>query len=395
MADPEDTVDEAGTAREEAPQGESRAEIHPRPLVNRITQGRVLWLMLAGLLGLLYLTVHYAHRSLGPEVEKGASAPGQRPLDPGFIQRLGNEARARAQEAPPLPPPPVSPPPSWQVPDLAARRRREARERIFSAPLGGPSHQPAGRISRSQTAAGGDVLAELDRRLGEQASQAGFSSAMTSGGAAASALPPAREAHLAAAHRYELATGTAIPAVLLHRLDSDVAGVVRAQVSRDVYDSGAASAVLIPRGTLALGEQVGRPSLGDSRLVLRWTRLRYPDGRTLELGDQAGASADGSLGLPGRVDQHWGGRFGAAILLSLVGAGVQLSQPQRSAVGGIAPSEGQIAAGELGRNLGQLSTDLLRRHLDQPPTIELRPGARLSIVLVQDLVFDEPPAIPN
>jgi type IV secretion system protein VirB10 len=206
---------------------------------------------------------------------------------------------------------------------------------------------------------------------------------------------PALPARLEAPAGFDLAAGTIIPAVLLHRLDSDLPGLVRAQVSRDVLDSTTSTRVLVPRGTLATGEQLGRPELGVPRLAIGWRRLRFPDGRSLELGEQPAAARDGSIGLRGRVDQHWGRRYGSAILLSLVGAGVQLSQPQRSAIAGVAPSEGQVAAGELGRQFGQLSEEILRRTLDLPPTIELRPGARVHILLTQDLVFDEPPALLN
>jgi type IV secretion system protein VirB10 len=187
-----------------------------------------------------------------------------------------------------------------------------------------------------------------------------------------------------------LAAGTVIPAVLLHRLHSSEPGLVRGQVTRDVRDSAGGEVVLVPRGALVYGRQARVPRLGDRRVVVAWERLRYPDGRVLELGGEPTAAADGALGVPGRVRQRWGQRLGAAALLSLVGAGAQLSQPQRSATLGAAPSPGQIAAGELGLETSRLAHRILDRTVDLPPEIELEPGARLSILLTRDLAFEGP-----
>lgn len=378
---------------ESAPKETTRAELRPRPDLRRITHGQVMWLLLLGLLGLLYLTFHYAHRSLSPEGEPtAATAASQPPLDPGLIKRLGIDGQAPLLVTKP-PPAPLPPPASWgpPPPPLPARQGGQHRERVLSAPLAQAGRRAQAHSAPAAAGEPADVLAALDRRLAAGAdTTAPAQTHPESGGGARPGRSPVAHARIQPANRFDLAMGTAIPAVLLHQLNSDVAGLVRAQIARDVYDSRTTSVVLIPQGTLALGEQSGQPSAGDARLLIRWRRLRFPDGRTLELDDQESAAADGSLGLAGHVDRHWGRRFGSAILLSLVGAGVQLSQPQRSAVGGAAPAEGQIAAGELGRELGQLSAEILRQSVNLPPTVELRPGARLLILLTQDLVFDGP-----
>jgi type IV secretion system protein VirB10 len=116
--------------------------------------------------------------------------------------------------------------------------------------------------------------------------------------------------------------------------------------------------------------------------------LRLPSGVVYELPELPAGSADGTAGVQAEVDRHWWGRFGNAIALSLVGAGVQLSQPQeRSAVQGFAPSEGQVVAQQLGVELGRLSQEILRRGIDRPPTLTLSAGQRLSLLVSRDLVF--------
>jgi len=184
-----------------------------------------------------------------------------------------------------------------------------------------------------------------------------------------------------------LREGTLVPAVLATELHSDLAGPVRAVVTRDVYDSVRLARVLIPRGTWALGRQTRQPLFGESRLLVTWHRLVFPDGSSMKLPQAPAAGADGALGLPGQVNRHWGRRLAAVGLLSLAGAGVQLSQPQRSATGFEAPDSGQLAAGELGRQLGRLSREVLRREVDLPPTITLPAGSRLSILVTRDLAL--------
>lgn len=197
---------------------------------------------------------------------------------------------------------------------------------------------------------------------------------------------------------FELKEGSYLPALLSHDLASELSGPVRAQVSRDVYDTVTRRHLLIPRGTTLLGRQTRQPVAGERRISIVWDRLVLPDGRSVDLtaGEDSAlpalpsASADGTLGLRGRVHRHWPRRLGTAALLSLVGAGVQLSQPQRSAVGLNAADPGQLAAGELGLNLGRVSDRLLERTLDQPPTIELAAGTRVFVWVTRDLAFPSP-----
>jgi type IV secretion system protein VirB10 len=185
-----------------------------------------------------------------------------------------------------------------------------------------------------------------------------------------------------------LSAGAVVPLVLTHDVGTDVPGSVRAWVARDVYDSETHSVVVLPRGTVVVGSQAARATVGDRRVLVVWRRLRLPSGVVYELPELPAGSADGTAGVQAGVDRHWWGRFGNAIALSLVGAGVQLSQPQeRSAVQGFAPSEGQVVAQQLGVELGRLSQEILRRGIDRPPTLTLSAGQRLSLLVSRDLVF--------
>lgn len=188
---------------------------------------------------------------------------------------------------------------------------------------------------------------------------------------------------------YQLQAGTYVPAVLTHRVGSGIGGMLRARVAVDLYDSATARHVLIPRGTVVLGAQARQPLLGESRLLVAWHRLILPDGRSFVVSEDPAAAPDGSLGAVGEIRRHWGRRFGAAALLSLVGAGFQISQDTRQGLGAEATA-GEEIAGAVGTELSRVSTEILREHARLPPTITLEPGARIHMLVTRDLAFEAP-----
>lgn len=184
--------------------------------------------------------------------------------------------------------------------------------------------------------------------------------------------------------QYTLTAGTVIPAVLVAGMNSDLPGQVLAQVSENVYDGATGARVLVPQGAKLLGTYNASIATGQQRLFAVWTRVLYPDGSTLELGDMPGADQAGAAGFRDRVDNHYGQTFGSAILLSLFGAGVQLSQPRQSSVFA-PPTNGQIAAGALGQQVGELGMETARRGLRIAPRLQVRAGYRFNVMVTKDL----------
>jgi len=176
--------------------------------------------------------------------------------------------------------------------------------------------------------------------------------------------------------------GTVIPALLLTDVNSDLPGNLLAQVSRDVYDFRQEVA-LLPAGTRLLGRYDNQVALGQSRLVVAWTRVLLPDGSGFELPGLPGlpgVDAGGAAGLGGRVNRHVLRTFGDALLLSLLAAGAQLSQPQASGFGA-APSAGNVAAAALGQELSAAGLELVHRDVAIQPTLRL-PAATPFLVFV-------------
>jgi type IV secretion system protein VirB10 len=188
---------------------------------------------------------------------------------------------------------------------------------------------------------------------------------------------------------YTLRAGTVIPGILITGISSDLPGEIVGQVSRDVYDSRTERVLLIPKGSKLIGTYDSRVVASQSRLLVAWTRLLFPDGRSLMLPALAGADRAGQAGLKDKVDNHTRHVFGSALLLSLLSAGVQLSQPRAASLFA-APSAGQVAAGALGQQMSEVGLERLRRGLDVPPTITIRAGQPFNVVLRGDLVFDGP-----
>ncbi len=168
--------------------------------------------------------------------------------------------------------------------------------------------------------------------------------------------------------------GVMIPGVLETALNSDLPGFTRAVVSRDVrgFDG---SAVLIPRGSRVIGQYRSAAALGASRAFVIWTRIIRPDGVSIQIGS-SGADPLGRAGLEGSVDRHFFQRFGGAILLSVVNAGVS-SALSRSNSSNVYVGSSQEAQG-LG-DVAQLT--------NIPPTIKVPQGTPIRIFVARDLDF--------
>jgi type IV secretory pathway VirB10-like protein len=187
---------------------------------------------------------------------------------------------------------------------------------------------------------------------------------------------------------YTVRAGTVIPGLLLTGINSDLPGEILGQTSRDVFDSRTEQILLVPKGSHLIGAYDNR-SVNTGRLIVAWTRLILPDGRSWSLPHLAATDETGEIGLHDKVNHHYARVYGAALLTSVISAGVQLSQPQQSALYA-APSSRQVAAGALGQNLGDIALESAKRGLDTPPTVTIRPGQPFDVFLAGDIVFDGP-----
>jgi len=184
---------------------------------------------------------------------------------------------------------------------------------------------------------------------------------------------------------FEVQAGSVIPAVMVAGVVSDLPGQLIAQVAETVYDSVTGHIPLIPQGSKLVGTYDNKVSAGQTRVLVAWNRVIFPNGWSLDIGQMPGADQGGYAGFHDQVNNHFWQTFGNAIMLSLFGAGSQLAQPQASGFQNI--GAGQTAASALGIQMAQLGQQHASRGLSIPPTLEIRPGCRFVVMVTKDMVF--------
>jgi len=181
---------------------------------------------------------------------------------------------------------------------------------------------------------------------------------------------------------YVLRVGAIIPAVLLSGINSDLPGMITAQVSRHVRDTATGRHILIPQGARLIGAYDSHIAMGQRRVLVAWHRLQYPDASVIELGAMPGADPGGYAGFDAAVDNHYARIFGNAFLLSLITSGGALAQPDNDS------DRIDEAYADVASQWMQLGQKLIEKNLNIQPTLMVEPGYRFSVVVNQDLVLE-------
>lgn len=184
---------------------------------------------------------------------------------------------------------------------------------------------------------------------------------------------------------YELKAGAVIPAVLLTAVDTARAGPVVATVSQNVFDSVSGRHLVLPQGTRLIGRHEGESAYGDRRAFLSWERMILPNGKSLVLNGEPGVDAQGAVGVSGRVDRRL---FPLMVGALFAGAITTLGQIARDGEdegsGGLLGDAGDAAAIEG----AQVGGRLIDRELQVRPSIRLRAGAPVRVMITRDLVLE-------
>ncbi|MER9136091.1 TrbI/VirB10 family protein [Mesorhizobium sp. M0830] len=180
---------------------------------------------------------------------------------------------------------------------------------------------------------------------------------------------------------YVVQAGTVIPAALITGIRSDLPGQITAQVTENVYDSPSGAYLLIPQGARLIGQYDSQVAFGQSRVLLVWNRLILPDGASIVLERQQGADAQGFSGLEDEVDHHWGQLLRAAAASTLLSIGTSFGSSSDESDIAKAIREG---AQDSVSNIGQ---QIVRDQLDVQPTLTIRPGFPVRVIVNRDLVM--------
>lgn len=179
-----------------------------------------------------------------------------------------------------------------------------------------------------------------------------------------------------------LQAGSVIPAALLTGIRSDLPGLVTAQVTENVYDSPTGTILLIPQGARLIGDYNSQIAFGQSRVQLVWTRLIMPDGASILLNNEPAADPAGYAGLHDRVDNHWGTLFKAAILSTLLSVGSEAGTSNNNAF-----SLSQALRQGASQSINQVGEQVVGRSLGIQPTLTVRPGYPVRIMVTRDLIL--------
>lgn len=194
-------------------------------------------------------------------------------------------------------------------------------------------------------------------------------------------LPDVNPHRLAApASPYLLSAGSVIAASLITGLRSDLPGLVVAQVSENVFDSATGRFLLIPQGARLIGAYDSVVAFGQKRALVIWQRIVLPDGSSIRLDNEPASDPGGYAGVADKVDFHTWALLKGVGISTLLGAGTNVSLTGESdLVRAIRESTQQNAA-----NAGN---QIAARNLDIQPTITVRPGCRIRLLVHRDLVL--------
>lgn len=219
------------------------------------------------------------------------------------------------------------------------------------------------------------VLDSLQGRPQQNDQKVAFQS--TSGGHARNAGSPTPPAS-----PYQVMAGTVIAGALVTGIQSDLPGDVIASVTEPVYDTATGRHLLIPQGSRILGRYNSQVSFGQSRVQVVWHRVILPDTTSLTLDNLVGADPSGKAGLEDGVDWHWDRVMAGAALTTLLGIGAELAAPENRNDGDRVVIAGRESLQDSVSRAGQ---ELTRRNLDIQPTLTLRPGLPVRVIVNRDL----------
>lgn len=308
-------------------------------------------------------------------------------LGPPLPGDLGGPIVAAQQDGEFVPLPPIAAPPPTPQPqaDPQIEAAQQARERLVQ-------ERDGARTSRLFL--GSDTVSREDRAVPPP-----IDASLASAGAVApvgQAQPAPRQAFLDAntnrpttsTHRlapplspYVVQAGSVIPAALITGIRSDLPGQITAQVTQNVYDSPTGRILLIPQGARLVGQYDSEVIAGQNRVLLAWDRLLLPGGRSISLDRQPGADASGMAGLEDRTDYHWGQMLRAALVSTLLGVGAELATDDDSALVRALRTGTQDSVAQTGRQV-------VERQLGRAPTLTIRPGFSLRVIVTRDLVLE-------
>ena len=350
-------------------------------------------------------------KSISQKTEEPAPTAAATPIVPEVIRNAPEQVALRRP-----------PPATDRLPVVAMPDERSRRAALALSSQEEPLQEPEPRAARRAAPAGRDVRAEQDLRArgaGILFQEARTPSLPTPSPSASSSLQPLaalmdrsatgvdldpnfqarKNAFLGGpgSHDpprlehpqspYEVLAGTIIPAVLITAINSDLPGPVVGQVRENVYDTVSGNYLLIPQGSRLLAHYDSMVAWGQERVLVCWNRLLFHNGDSLALECMPAADLRGAAGLTDEVDEHWGRILKAVAVASLLAATTQYVAGNTD---GVNPTVTQSWAHGAAGGINQAGQQLTSRNMLVQPTIRVREGFSVNVMVTKDLVLPRP-----
>jgi len=252
----------------------------------------------------------------------------------------------------------------------------------------GQDNQPGGKATDVQTAA---IQAAYESAYSKQNMAAEKQSFLNTQKGDYSAyldnhyITPTDAAHL-------IQAGSLIPLVMETGINSDLPGIVLAQVYANVFDSLTGQNILIPRGSKLIGKYDNQITFGQNRVLVSWDRVIRTDGVSISLRGMPGTDLQGQAGLRDQVDYH------LAAILATVGAATVFDIGTNAAISALSTSSflsslatAMTAQGSTSSNVTSAAQAAALAYanklVDQQPTIVIRPGTRANCLVEKDMIL--------
>lgn len=174
--------------------------------------------------------------------------------------------------------------------------------------------------------------------------------------------------------------GSVIAASLITGLNSDLPGMVTAQVTQNVFDTVTGSILLVPQGARLIGKYDSVVAFGQRRALVVWQRLILPDGSSIRLDNMPATDAAGYAGIADKVDFHTWTLLQGIAIATVLGVGSELTISGES---DLVKAIRESAQG----NTARAGDRITQRNLDIQPTITVRPGASVRVLVTRDLIL--------
>ncbi len=180
---------------------------------------------------------------------------------------------------------------------------------------------------------------------------------------------------------YQLMAGTVVAASLVSGLNSDLPGFVIAQVTENVFDTVSGRFLLLPQGSRLIGKYDNVVAFGQERALVVWQRIILPDGSSVVIDNLPATDTGGYAGLADQVDLHTWQMLKGVALATVLGVGSELifGASDNDLIRAL-----QLSTQSTTNRAGQR---LIERHLNVQPTITVRPGWPLRVIVHKDIIL--------